>query len=59
MSITYLGIAALLITSLLGTNASSTDINTFLVVGVKIALALVGLYGRYRAGGITVLGVRE
>jgi len=51
-SLTYVGVAVL---TYLGVDNAETVVNAILVV----AVAVVTLYGRYRAGGISPSGFRK
>jgi len=51
-SLTYLAITAL---ALMGVEDAETVVNAFMVV----AVALMGLYGRYRALGVTWWGMKK
>jgi hypothetical protein len=52
LSLTYLAIAAL---TALGVENADTVVEAFITIGV----ALLALYGRYRAGGLTAFGIRK
>jgi hypothetical protein len=52
ISLTYLAIAAL---TYLGVENAESVVNAAFI----IVTAVVGLYGRYRAGGINVFGLRQ
>lgn len=62
MSKTYIGVLVLLISSLLkgaGVEIGDEQITSFLLTGAEIVGAIVALYGRYAAGGITVFGAKK
>jgi hypothetical protein len=60
-SLTYVGALVLVLTGvfqLVGAEVASEEIEIFLKVGGLLIGALVTLYGRYRAGGINIFGVK-
>ena len=61
MSITYVGVVVLVLQQLLpriGVNIGDDPLTITISVLITIASALIGFYGRYRVGGITVFGTR-
>jgi len=62
ISLTYKGVALTVLGYLLsytGVPVIAGDLDTFVTVGVSIVGALTTLYGRYRHGDVTPLGVKK
>ena len=62
MSQTYIGVIVLLLSALLtssGISVGTDQLTSFVLLGGQILGAVIALYGRYRLGGISVLGIRE
>jgi hypothetical protein len=58
-SLTYTGVIVLLLSGLAkyaGLTLGDDQITSFVLVGAQFIGALVALIGRYRAGGVSVLG---
>lgn len=61
-SLTYRGVVISLIGvvfQLTGTPFVQADIGKFVDVGLQIVGAFVALYGRYRIGGVSALGMKR
>ena len=59
-SLTYLAVFVLTaLCTYLGLKVEQTQVQTAVEVIVAIGSGLIALYGRYRAGGITPLGVKK